>query len=232
MDLKDGCAVHAVAGKRDQYKPVSLTGAVSHGNPQQLIRFYVGRGLSQLYVADLNALQRRSQQFSVVREMLENARQCESILLDLGWRGDEDRSSMEMIGCWVREFPNLSVVAATESAVSPVAYRRLADRVGCDRTFLGLDYRGGQVIGDNANEHDSIRSARDDKLRGIVVLDLDAVGISAGPTTAAIVRRVKEQFSIGTIVSGGGVRSADDARELFQAGCNQCLVATALHDCR
>lgn len=232
IDLKDGCAVHAVAGKRDQYQPVSLPGAVSRGYPQQLVDFYAARGLSRLYIADLAAIERRSPQTVVLRETLESARQFDSILLDLGWRGDEDRSSIEMIARWEREFPNLCFVAATESAVSPDAFRKLADVVGSDRVFLGLDYRGGQMIGKDANERDSIRSASDHALRGIVVLDLESVGISSGPTTAAIVRRVKKQYPGGTIVSGGGIRSADDVHELIQSGCDHCLVATALHDCR
>jgi phosphoribosylformimino-5-aminoimidazole carboxamide ribotide isomerase len=232
VDLKDGCAVHAVAGKRGQYQPVSLPGAVSHGNPQQLVDFYAARGLSRLYIADLDAIERRSPQTSDVRAMLENARPFDSILLDLGWRGDEDRWSIELIARWATEFPNLCVVAATESAVSPDAYRILSAVIGNGRVFLGLDYRGGKLIGKNADENLSIRLATDNALRGIVVLDLESVGTSAGPTTAAILRRVKQQFPDGMIVSGGGIRSADDALDLIRSGCDHCLVATALHDCR
>ena len=93
IDLKDGCAVHAVAGKRDQYQPVSLSGAVSRGYPQQLVDFYARQGLSRLYIADLAAIGRRSPQTGVVRETLRNAGQFDSISIAIngGTNGLEDR---------------------------------------------------------------------------------------------------------------------------------------------
>ncbi len=233
IDLKDGCAVHAVAGKRHQYKPVSLPGVVNRGNPQELIAFYAALGLTRLYIADLDAIEKRSPQWQALHTAMRSpGLNFESLLLDLGWRGDEDHASMTMIANWMTEFPQLCIVAATESAISPDAFRRLSETVQSNRLFMGLDYRGGQLIGANSNEDDSIRLAVELSLAGIVVLDLDSVGTAAGPTTPTIIRRIRKRFPFATIVSGGGIRAAGDVDELLQSGCDHCLVATALHACR
>ena len=56
IDVRGAQAVHARAGQRDQYKPI--------GDAVELARTYVDRhGLSELYVADLNAIENVARPF-------------------------------------------------------------------------------------------------------------------------------------------------------------------------
>ena len=59
LDLLGGNAVHARAGQREHYAPVSLAAGVpiDCGSPLSLARVYTERlGVSELYAADLDAI--------------------------------------------------------------------------------------------------------------------------------------------------------------------------------
>src|SRR5512136_915884 len=57
MDLRDGLAVHAVRGDRKEYRPVTSVLADT-ADPLDVARAFREKlGLSELYIADLNAIQ-------------------------------------------------------------------------------------------------------------------------------------------------------------------------------
>ena len=58
IDLKDGQAVHARGGRRDEYRPVSeAAGTVINGDAVKLAGVYLESfGLTDIYVADLDAI--------------------------------------------------------------------------------------------------------------------------------------------------------------------------------
>src|SRR5438477_4509429 len=51
IDLRGGAAVDARGGRRDEYQPI--------GDAVELARTYVERGVEELYVADLDAIEGR-----------------------------------------------------------------------------------------------------------------------------------------------------------------------------
>jgi phosphoribosylformimino-5-aminoimidazole carboxamide ribotide isomerase len=51
-----------------------------------------------------------------------------------------------------------------------------------------------------------------------------------GADTRTLCRALRQGFPELRIVSGGGVRDAADVEVLFDAGCDNVLVASALHD--
>ena len=69
IDLKDGQAVHARGGRRELYSPVHQSaGLVVDGSPLALARLYVDTfGLSEIYLADLDAISSRPLQAETIR---------------------------------------------------------------------------------------------------------------------------------------------------------------------
>jgi len=223
IDLLDGRAVHAIAGNRDDYRPLEWCG----GKPLALNDFYRDLGTTGLYVADLNALTGSLIQSESISAICASATSDE-VLLDVGWTGGEEQQSAAVVAQLAGNHPNTKWIAATESAESIDAVGKLAQLVSADRVLIGLDYRQEELIAGDGNEASWIARASELRCAGVVILDLATVGTSQGPSTGEICRRIKTQAPDLTIYSGGGVRTADDVQCLVDAGCDRVLVATAL----
>lgn len=223
IDLKAGQAVHAVAGRRDQYAAVGCTS----GDAIALIDKYRSLGLRQLYVADLDAIETTAAQCELIEQLLLEARDFRSFILDAGWRGDEPNLTGND---WTTAFGNLNWVAATESAIGTDSLDRLSRLVPPRRIVLSLDYRDRQLLGGVDLER-WLQCAHRLAIDQILVLDLQAVGTSAGNTAAIdLCGEVLSALPDARLLSGGGIRDADDVRRFRQAGADRCLIATALHD--
>lgn len=226
IDLKNGLAVHAVAGRRRQYAPISILPTA--GDSIGLALRYRSLGLRRLYIADLDAIESREQQFKTIAEILSCGAGFQDVYLDIGWTGDEDAAACAAVSSLANDFSSLRIVAATESASSLESARTLSRLVPARRMILGLDYRGGQLISDVADEPTWLKVAAQLNVAGVLVLDLQSVGTSQGVVTSEICRRVKQTVPNASIFSGGGIRNAQDVTQLLEAGCVGCLVATAL----
>ena len=64
----------------------------------------------------------------------------------------------------------------------------------------------------------------------MIVLDLAGVGVDAGVSTVPLCRRLHRSFPQLRLITGGGVRSVDDLRELQGLGIEGVLAASALHN--
>lgn len=228
IDLLQSRAVHAVAGQRHRYQPVSFC----DGDPIRLARHYRDLGLSELYVADLDAI--------VGRKV--NAMALESIavafdgnlIIDPGWTGNADDSLVDAMSVMESLSGRSRWVAATESMMGANDLGRLADCVSPERVLLGLDYRMGRPLRSAKTNENVIQDSEwiETAIRlgcaGSVLLDLASVGANSGPMTGGLCRRLKQKWPAAFVYSGGGLRSAEDVQELRQNGCDRCLVATAL----
>jgi phosphoribosylformimino-5-aminoimidazole carboxamide ribotide isomerase len=230
IDLAGGRAVHAIAGDRDAYRDV----AFCDGNPIALAAHYHDLGLRNLYIADLDSIRGGAVQQQVIERLLE-AGDSFTFSIDPGWCSPQTGSEGPSTGMFraierlSNRYPALRWIAATESCRSLSDLQLLADRAAPGQWLLGLDYRDGQLLRHEADEHEWISAARQSGCRGAVVLDLAAVGTGIGPQTADPCRRVRRLAPTWTLYSGGGVRNPADAQELIDAGCDRILVATALH---
>jgi len=228
IDLKGQRAVHAVAGNRDRYQPVSFC----DGDPVALAKHYREIGVVELYVADLDAIEGREIQTSVI-EQLGDLTEQHPMAIDIGWTGKANQTVTDRIGSVSDMYPHFRWVAATESMVSSCSLEQLVELVSADRTLLGLDFFQGNLLGSgragDLGMGDWIDTARRLAVAGSVILDLAGVGLTSGPMTTEICRSVKAIAPEWTLLSGGGIRSAQDVCSLLDAGCDRCLVATALH---
>jgi uncharacterized protein related to proFAR isomerase len=64
----------------------------------------------------------------------------------------------------------------------------------------------------------------------VIVLDTAFVGVGGGIRTTPQCIDLRQQLPLLDLVTGGGVRNADDVRELAELGVNGVLIASALHD--
>jgi phosphoribosylformimino-5-aminoimidazole carboxamide ribotide isomerase len=65
-------------------------------------------------------------------------------------------------------------------------------------------------------------------LAAIVFTDIATDGMLSGPNTRAAARL--QQSARAPVIASGGIRNADDVRELAEAGLSGCIIGRALYE--
>jgi phosphoribosylformimino-5-aminoimidazole carboxamide ribotide isomerase len=230
VDLLGGRAVHARAGQRDRYLPVRsvFDSELEPGSVRDLGRMYVaGFGITDLYVADLDAIFGKPPQDEIVRSLAGS--------FDAALWVDAGVASVERARR-VLELGVACVVVGLETLPSLDALAAICAAIGREHVAFSLDLREGQPIagpGFPIREPAEALAARAAEVGAgaIIVLDLARVGIGTG-LDLALISRVREAVPRVALLAGGGVRGWDDLVALDTAGCDGALVASALIDGR
>ncbi len=240
IDLKDGAAVHAIAGQRNSYEGVVLADGTTCSDPVRLASHYRSLGVKQLYIADLDGIVGKRIQREKLVQMLDAIPDWQRVLLDVGCASDSgcvsdsgcasDSNVHQVASQICASHPQVSFVVASESASSPFAIAEMSQAIGAQRTVAGLDFRAGAFVArDQSDEADFLAASRAAGVSQTVVLDVSAVGTKSTDAAVAVCNKVRTLDPEITIYSGGGISSADDAQMLMRAGSDYCLVATWLH---
>jgi phosphoribosylformimino-5-aminoimidazole carboxamide ribotide isomerase len=239
VDLLAGRAVHAKAGTREHYRPVSaVAGApIEPGDARALAEAYVGDlGITEMYVADLDAilggpLQSASiaavaRSFSRPRGRPEPARPAAPLWLDAGVASPE--RAQQIVGLGVDH-----VVVGLETLPSYDTLAEICAAVGGNGVAFSLDLRAGEPVvakgGIARGEQAHVVAARAVRagVGAIIVIDLARVGTSGG-LDRELIARVRDAAPEVALLAGGGVRGSEDLLRLADLGCEGALVATAL----
>ena len=213
IDVRGTQAVHARAGQRDQYKPI--------GDAVELARTYVDRhGLSELYVADLDAIEGGDPERVALRTICGVA----PTWLDVAVSSVERAQHALAIGA-------AHVVVGLETLPSFDILREICDGIGGHKVAFSLDLRDGKPMGIAADEcaHFAAARAADRGAEAIIVLDLARVGTGAG-IDLELIAQVRDAVPGVTLLVGGGIRGPEDLEALAAEGCDGALVATALQN--
>ena len=244
IDLLSNRAVHARAGDRARYQPLeSVAGSsIEPGNAMALADIYInGLGLSELYVADLDAIlgaaaaDRRTnaeaRQAGLVRRLVALG---VPLWLDAGIRSiDQARQAIQ---------PGVAhLIVGLETLSSFEALDTMCSTLDAARIAFSLDLKDGEPISprrhgagapDGARLPEAIAArAAGAGAAAVIVLDLARVGTGSGPDFNLIVR-IRQAIPNTLLLAGGGVRSYEDVVRLADSGCDGALVATALHNSR
>jgi phosphoribosylformimino-5-aminoimidazole carboxamide ribotide isomerase len=225
LDLKAGQVVRGVGGRREEYRPVVSQLATS-SDPLEVASAFMDRlGLSELYVADLDAIAGGEPALATYAAL--RALGC-VLWVDAGLRAAADVEPVLAAGVE-------RVVAGLETLAGPEELRRLCDRCG-ERVVFSLDLKDGRPLGDTAAWGGDARAIACDAIalgvRRVLVLDLARVGSGGGTGTEDLCRHLATAYPEVEVIAGGGVRGPDDLRRLEQCGVRAALVASALHDGR
>jgi len=209
LDIMGGLVVHAVAGRRDEYKPLRGSVLADKPDPHLILTSLKNLGFTTVYIADLDAIMGRGDNSSVIYTA---AVLGFKVLADVGRRGlslaDTDR---------------VAYVIGTEYMRYPNEVGLLVGRV------VSLDMYGDEVLFSNTRRR--VNEVIDDfkrvEFKKVLVIDLSRVGTGSGVNKAVISELVK--YFPGKLIVGGGVRGEGDVMYLRDVGVVGVLVATAIH---
>jgi phosphoribosylformimino-5-aminoimidazole carboxamide ribotide isomerase len=227
LDLKQGLVVRGIAGRRDEYLPV-VSRLTTSAKPLDVARAFRDHfGLTELYLADLDAIAGQPPALPVYAALRSDGFQ---LWVDAGLRHAADAEALAGAGIE-------GIVAGLETLAGPVALAELCQRVGGERLLFSLDLRAGQPLCDLAAWRASDAEAVAGRavacgVRRLIILDLACVGVAGGTGTEELCRRLAAAFPHVELVAGGGVRDVQDMKRLRRCGVAGVLVASALHDGR
>jgi phosphoribosylformimino-5-aminoimidazole carboxamide ribotide isomerase len=232
LDLRQGQAVHARRGLRDQYRPVAsslLPGRA--GDALGLGQVYREKlGAARCYVADLDAIQSGKPQLELLASLADPARGFgPHLLVDAGLSGPEQVASLIDAGAE-------TLIAGLETLAGFAELAAIVKQAGGHRVIFSLDLmeglpvrrRTGRIATQEAVALELGARAMDAGCHALLVLDFSAVGSEAGPRNLGLLDALKRMLGL-PVYAGGGVRSKEDLRALEAAGCDAVLVGTALH---
>jgi phosphoribosylformimino-5-aminoimidazole carboxamide ribotide isomerase len=221
LDILDGVAVHAVRGRRKEYKPLKSVICVS-ADPLDVAQAFHSMGFRELYVADLNAIMGNGKNLAVIERMAKKTRL--RLMVDAG--------VADITGARAVLQHAAKVVVGTETLTDIGFVGQAVRLLGPDRVVVSFDMKNGQLLSKlnfegSPSPIEVIREFQNLGLTQIIVLDLAKVGSEEG-VDLAFVRMVLENVNLQVLV-GGGVRNMDDLVTLNGLGVFGVLVATALH---
>lgn len=228
IDLKGGMAVHAVGGRREQYRPLRSVWQASDSPIALAAALWAGTDLDTLYVADLDAIAGHPPHRALYQGL---AREGWRPWIDTGVRDLRSMSSM-------LDLEHLEIVAGLETMGGPHDLSEVIDAAGRERVVFSLDMDAGRPrIAPGARwpeiEPLAIASrAIDLGVRRMILLDLSRVGTGRGVGTEDLLGTIRARYPGIDVVVGGGIRGIDDVRELRERGAAGVLVGSALHDGR
>ncbi len=223
IDLKAGVAVHGIAGRRDEYRPVQsrLTSAC---DPVDVARAFRDRlGLNELYLADLDAIAGAEPAWGVYAAIRRLG--CR-LWVDAGLSTASQAEALAGAGLE-------RIIAGLETVAGPEVLDCLNQTLG-ERLAFSLDLKDGTPLGQRAawgaaDAQTIVRRVVEAGVRSVIVLDLARVGGGGGTGTEELCGRLAAQWPRLELVAGGGVRHREDLARLRACGVHAVLAASALH---
>jgi phosphoribosylformimino-5-aminoimidazole carboxamide ribotide isomerase len=226
VDLLRGTAVHARGGYRHTYVPVAASGgAAIDGDAAALARVYLEQfGLSELYVADLEAILGGAPQADLIRSLVSLGA---PVWLDAGVSTVEAARAALDLGV-------ARLVVGLETLPSFERLSRICEAAGDSGVAFSLDLREGIPLaaGDIPSAETPERLAAGAVRAGasaVIVIDVARVGSGRG-VDLTLLARVRKAVPGVTLIAGGGIRTIADLERLAAVGCDGALVASALHE--
>lgn len=218
IDLKSGQVVHARRGERDSYRPIESR--LCRGSlPADVVRgLLTVHPFATLYIADLDAIQRRGSHEAQILEL-------HRLFPGLEIWTDCGLGTAAACRTWLERMPG-HLVLGSEAVGDAGILQQLRTGADFDRLVLSLDYRDDRFIGPSG-----LFERVDDWPARVVVMTLSRVGSGAGPDLDKL-DDVTHRGKGRQIFAAGGVRDGEDLLELARRGVSGVLVATALHDQR
>ncbi len=216
IDLRNGRAVRAIAGRRDRYRPLSSR-LCPDSEPLQLVRALLSLyPFSAIYLADLDAIEGSGNNRLVIERLLAR-------FPDLTFWLDAGFSRFDDLTLWP-DSTRLRPVLGSESQIGSEACQALRTQCRERNPLLSLDFKGGDFLGPIA-----LLDSPEIWPQDIILMTLDRVGAEQGPDSERLAS-VKSIAKEKRFFAAGGVRDKTDLRRLETKGYTGVLVASALHD--
>ena len=214
IDLMHGQVVHARMGQRQHYQPIQSL-LCSSSTPIDIVNALLELyPFERLYIADLNAIQGKSNHFQTIQALIDEFPLIE-IWLDSGIACVDD----------LQDLKNLRVthVIGSENITS------INDIIGlkqalAEEFILSLDFNAQGFLGPTDLFNSSLHWPNK-----IIAMTLDKVGSNQGVDLQKLKSLINKNLP-HEFYAAGGVRNLEDLKKISEIGISGALIASALHN--
>jgi phosphoribosylformimino-5-aminoimidazole carboxamide ribotide isomerase len=216
IDLLNGEVVHAKKGQRQLYQPIQSQ-LTESSEPLAIVAALLALyPFTQLYIADLNAIQKSEDgyrtNYKVIEAIVQSYPQL-TLWVDAGISSNTDLSIWQKL--------NIHLVIGSENFAHIGNYCSLKhhdENFILSLDFMPLGYRGPAELLANIEYWP----------KDVIVMSLANVGTNLGINTELLRKTIGRAKSIN-VYAAGGVRNMDDLTTLKEMGIHGALIATSLH---
>ena len=216
IDLLNGVVVHAKKGHRQHYQAIQSQLCASSDPLDIIAALLAVHPFQQLYIADLNAIQKlaygEATNYAVIEKISQQYPQLD-LWLDAGIAHTSDLAKWQTL--------KLRLILASEN------FQRLEDylalKSGQQDCILSLDFFREGYQGPLALLENSAYCPQQ-----VIVMSLADVGANQGVNTLRLSQIIK-QNNTAKIYAAGGIRHKDDLLLLKNMAAHGVLIASALH---
>ncbi len=222
IDILNGAVVHAVKGRRSQYKPLESV-ITKSTDPTAVAEAFKSLGFNELYIADLDAIIDCRDDFRQIKQTAEKTGL--TLLVDAGVTGIKRAQRLMDSGVG-------KLVVGTETLKSKAFVEEAIRHFGSDHVVISLDLKDGKVLTQPGfiGPTEPMQLLKEFKAQGasqVIVLDLSRVGSGEGVDFDFLKQVIAETCM--DVYVGGGVRNINDLQELESLGVAGAMIATSLH---
>ena len=214
IDLMNGQVVHAKQGLRNQYQPIQSTISSSTAPETVLSSFLELYPFKVIYIADLDAIQKKGTNQHVILELALQNQQCDFWIdagLDLITGKEPDNKP-----------DNIKLVLGSENKLPENEFNQLLNDK--PELILSLDFDESKLKENNyLLENSSLWPNQ------IITMMLSRVGSDKGIDTDCLNTVIKIATD-KNVYAAGGVRNKKDLVQLKSIGIKGVLLTTALHN--
>lgn len=222
IDVLNNKAVHAVQGKRKEYKPLKsiLTNSV---DPFIVAKTFETLGFKEIYLADLDAILGRHPNYRIYQQIAQGTRL--KLMVDAGI--NDLSIAKQVLKCEISR-----LIIGTETLRNKKFIKEAIKLFGVQHLIISLDLMGEKTLtkpefDGSTDPNKLLEEFKELGILKFLILDLARVGSNEG-ININFLKKVIEKNS-GEIYIGGGVRNIADLSELKTLNISGALVATSLH---
>ena len=215
LDIKEGLAVSGKSGNRDTYQPLQTVFHHS-SDPVQIAGSLHRAGAAEMYIADLDAIEKRGSNRDIVGEV----NQIIPVMLDCGASDlDSVTKALQVAD---------KVIVATETLKRLEDLYEIFSQFDREQIVISIDVLRGKVLSKYMDLDFNVLRENLLKMKPsqIILLDISNVGTEGGVNWDLI----NEFYGLeSSFILGGGI-TGEDMGELDKRGVAKVLVGTALHN--
>ncbi|MCF7936466.1 MAG: phosphoribosylformimino-5-aminoimidazole carboxamide ribotide isomerase [Synergistales bacterium] len=226
LDIKDGAAVQGYRGERERYRPVESV-LTDSSDPLDLLRaLLAATGASTWYAADLDALQGKGDNASLLDQLAVAAGVPPWI--------DAGTGTLEAVEALLEQVPAAAAIVGSETLNGEEGFHSLSVTLPERQRIFSLDIKDRRPLTGEGSPFaertimESLELLSSTGWRRVILLGLEQVGTGGG-LPFELLGSARRAFPELELYAGGGLRSAGELGHLASLGVSGVLAATALH---